>query len=164
MFECLVSLQPWAKGETTDDGSSNHHFLPHPHSHRLAIPRLKQKASVLHLWLIIGPIARLHAQERERLVEEEVAGLLAALLTLPPTSNGYRRGGRFLTERSRGFILYTIIHQQSIMSTHSPTKGKRLEERRQCDYVRGIRARQRCWAMEREQRTTLQHRQAREAG
>lgn len=42
----------------------------------------------------------LHAQERERLVEEEGAGVLVVLLALPPRSKAYRRGGRFLTEDS----------------------------------------------------------------
>lgn len=40
----------------------------------------KQKASILHLWLIIDPFARTHAQERKRLVDEEGDGLLAVLL------------------------------------------------------------------------------------
>lgn len=62
MFERLESSQPRAKGEATDNGSSISIFFL-VRSHRLPIPRLKQKASILHLWLIIDSLARLHTRK-----------------------------------------------------------------------------------------------------
>lgn len=97
MFERLESAQPWAIGEATDNSPSISNFSP---STFTSVPRMKQKASILHLWLIIDPLARLHVQERERLVDEERAGLQAVLPAFPPRSKGCRQGGRFVTEGS----------------------------------------------------------------
>lgn len=59
VFERLDSHQPWAKGEATNNGSSISIFSLFHILHRL--PFL---AAILNLWLVIDPLARLHAQER----------------------------------------------------------------------------------------------------
>lgn len=80
----------------------------------------KKKASVLHLWLMIDPLARLHTQESERLVNKEgtgwlagwLAGWLTVLLALPPRFKGYKWVKGFWLKDAKGYLIYKTPYCQ----------------------------------------------------
>lgn len=120
MFQRPDVAQLWAKGEAIDNCSSiSILFLIHIYIGFLLLT-WKKKASVLHLWLMIDPLARLHTQESERLVNKEgtgwlagwLAGWLTVLLALPPRFKGYKWVKGFWLKDAKGYLIYKTPYCQ----------------------------------------------------